>query len=107
MKHQTSSATDGGFIRAILLIIVALLILSYFGLNIREIVNSPAGRDNFSYTQELMIKVWEGYLKKPVSYVWNDVFIELIWEPAIDNLKQMRSGEAHDIQTDSTQIQIE
>jgi hypothetical protein len=56
-----------GFIRTILIIIIALLILSYFGLNIRTIVNSPAGSDNFSYVQEVMINVWDNYLKKPVN----------------------------------------
>ncbi len=88
-----------GFIRTIILIVVALLILSYFGFNIRDIVNSPAGRDNFSFTQEIMINVWNNYLKKPVMYLWNDIFLELIWEPAIDSLKKIKDGEPDSLQS--------
>ena len=79
--------TNKGLIRAIVLVIIALLILSYFGLNIREIVNSPAGKENFTYTQEIMVKAWNKYLKIPASYVWNDIFIKLLWEPNIGALK--------------------
>jgi hypothetical protein len=91
--------TNRGFIRTIIIIVIALLILSYFGLNIRDIVNSPAGRDNFSYTQEVMIKIWDNYLEKPVTYLWNDIFIELIWNPAIEALEEMRDGEPHPLQS--------
>lgn len=99
-KHSN----ERGFIRTIIIIVIALLILSYFGLNIRDIVNSPAGKDNFTYTQEVMIKVWNNYLKKPVTYLWNDIFLDLIWEPAIENLKKLRDGEPHDIQADAPTI---
>ena len=93
-----------GFIRTVIIIVVALLILSYFGFNIRDIVNSPAGRDNFSYTQEIMIKVWNNYLKKPVTYLWNDIFLELIWEPAIDALKKIKDGEPDSLQSSAPVI---
>ena len=86
------SATSRGFIRTILLIIVALLVISYFGLNIRAIVNSPAGKDNFTYTQEIMINIWNNYLKGPSTYLWNDIFLDLIWVPAIENLQKIKDG---------------
>ena len=79
-------------VRAIIVIIIALLILSYFGLNIRAIVNSPAGHENFTYVQELMLKIWNNYLKVPVMYLWH-LFIDLIWNPAIENLTKIKNGE--------------
>jgi hypothetical protein len=91
------SNTSGGFIRTILLIIIALLVISYFGLNIRTIVNSPAGKDNFTYTQEIMISVWNNYLKGPANYLWNDIFLDLIWVPAVENLQKIKDGEQDDI----------
>ncbi len=93
-----------GFIRTIILIVVALLILSYFGLNIRDIVNSPAGRDNFSFTQEIMINVWNNYLKKPVTYLWNDIFLDLIWNPAIEALTKIKNGEPDSLQSSAPVI---
>ena len=81
-----------GLVRTVIVIIIALLILSYFGLNIRAIVNSPAGHENFTYVQELMLKVWNNYLKVPVMYLWH-IFIDLIWNPAIENLTKIKNGE--------------
>lgn len=98
-----NTSGNQGFIRTVILIVIALLILSYFGFSIRDIVNSPAGRDNFSYAQEVMIKVWNGYLKKPVMYLWN-VFVEYIWEPAIENLAKMKNGEPTDLKTAGPRI---
>lgn len=89
----------GGILRLVIYIIIILLILSYFGLNIRAIVNSPTGQDNFTYVQQLMIDAWNGYLKKPVLYLWDDIFLDLIWEPAIENLQKMKDGQPTDIQT--------
>lgn len=86
------------------MIVIALLILSYFGLNIRAIVNSPAGQENFSYAQELMIKAWDGYLKKPVIYLWKDIFLDLIWNPAVENLTKIKDGEPDDLQSSAPEI---
>ncbi len=88
----------GGLLRMVIYIIVILLILSYFGLNIRAIVNSPTGQDNFTYVQQLMVDTWNGYLKKPVLYLWNDIFLDLIWNPAIDNLQKIKDGDPTNIQ---------
>lgn len=96
----------GGIVRTIILVVSALLILSYFGLNIRAIVNSPTGQDNFSYSQEIMIKVWNNYLKGPATYLWNDIFIKLIWNPAIENLTRMKNGEPDSIRTAAPTLPI-
>ena len=94
----------GGLVRLVIYIVIVLLIISYFGLNIRAIVNSPAGQENFTYVQELMINVWNGYLKKPVLYLWNDIFLKLIWEPAIENLTKIKNGEPDTIRTNAPTI---
>lgn len=45
-------------VKALLLIIIALVILGYFGYNLRDIVNSPSVRDNVVYVWELVVKLW-------------------------------------------------
>lgn len=59
-----------GFIRTIILIVIALLALSYFGFNLREIADSPTTKSNFGFVKEVIVKVWENYLKKPAAFVW-------------------------------------
>ena len=84
--------TNGGLIKTIVIIIVALLILSYFGFNLRNLANSPTTQDNFSYVWNAVSGVWNNYLKAPAIYVYN-IFIVYIWDPAINNLQNMKNNQ--------------
>lgn len=84
--------TDRGIIRTIIIIVVALLVLSYFGYNLRDIVNSPTSQSNFSYVGEVIGNVWNNYLKAPATYVWN-IFVVYVWEPAFDAMVKRKAGE--------------
>ncbi len=46
-------------IRFILLVIILILALSYFGISIRDIATSPAGQDNFSFVMMYVREGWE------------------------------------------------
>ena len=93
--------TNGGLIKWIILIIVAILILSYFGISIRGIVNSPTGQDNISYSTNIVVSTWDNYLKGPATYLWNQIFINLIWDPSIQSLENMKNGQPTNIQSNS------
>ncbi len=84
MKLRTP--TNRGLVKMIIVIVIALLILSYFGFNLRNIANSPTTQDNFSYVWGLIVHVWNDYLKTPAVFIWN-IFINYIWNPAINNLQ--------------------
>lgn len=45
-------------VKALLLIIVALVVLGYLGYNLRDIVDSPAVQDNLAYVWGLVVKMW-------------------------------------------------
>ena len=93
-----NTSTNRGFIKIILIIVVALLVLSYFGFSLRDLVNAPVTQDNFGYVASTTTTFWGKYLKNPATYVWNDVFITLIWNPAVDNIKRLNQGQPDDIQ---------
>lgn len=97
-------STNRGFIKWVIIIVVALLVLSYFGFSLRSLIDSPVTQDNFQYVATSTVTVWDKYLKKPASYVWNDVFINLIWGPAIDNLTKMKNSEPTNVQTNSPKL---
>lgn len=82
----TPISSNKGLIRTIVVIVIALLILSYFGFNLRSLADSPNTQDNFHYAINLIIDVWNNYLEKPVKYIWNDIFLKLIWQPALEAL---------------------
>lgn len=71
----------------IIVIIVVLLTLSYFGFNLRSLIDSPTTQDNFHYAINFIVDVWNNYLKTPFMYLWNDIFIKLIWTPVLNILQ--------------------
>ena len=88
----------------IILVIIALLILSYFGFNLRNLVNAPTTQDNFSYTSSFVVGIWNDYLKAPLSYIWNQVFIPLIWNPFIDNLTKMKNNQPTNVELSAPSV---
>src|SRR3990167_4565121 len=70
----------GGFIKTIVLIVIALIILGYFGYNVQDIVNSPTVQKNLNYAWDLTKYVWQNYLKIPAIFVWEKIIIGWGWD---------------------------
>ena len=81
---------ESGFAKLIILIVIAILILSFFGFNLRSIVESDTSKENFSYAWSWVVLVWDRYLSKPVTYFWNNIFIDLIWKTFVNSFERMR-----------------
>ena len=77
MKKNSNRQGSRGFIKMIILIVVALIVLGYLGFNLRNIVASPTVQDNFNYAKEVIVNIWNSYLKVPVDYLWNLIFNKL------------------------------
>lgn len=52
-------SNERGFVKTIVIIVVALLVISYFGLNLRQIISSPTTQDNFGYVWSQIVRVWD------------------------------------------------
>jgi flagellar basal body-associated protein FliL len=61
----------GGVLWTILIIVAILIVLGYFGFNMRNIVNSPVVQDNLGFAKEVALNIWNNYLKVSAIYVWN------------------------------------
>lgn len=46
-------------VRFIIVLAILILALSYFGISIRHIVESPSGSDNFSFVWNLIQNGWD------------------------------------------------
>jgi len=91
--------TNQGLIRTILIVLIAVLVLSYFGFNIKGIVESPLAQDNVSYVWGGVVAIWTNYLSRPILYFWNNIFIGVLWESflgAMDNIKNGRQPELNE-----------
>ncbi|OGZ03783.1 MAG: hypothetical protein A2648_02405 [Candidatus Lloydbacteria bacterium RIFCSPHIGHO2_01_FULL_41_20] len=95
------SRNKKGFIGRVFLILVAtFLILSYFNVDIKSIIESPSTQKNWSYVSAIGKTIWTGYLEKPTQYLWNNIFASFFKESflqSLTNLKAIKDGKATDI----------
>ena len=49
-------------LKLIVLILIGVLALSFFGITIQSIVNSPAGQANFSYIGHILTLGWDYFV---------------------------------------------
>jgi hypothetical protein len=88
-------------IKWIIILVIGLIILGYLGIDIRNVINSSTSQSNLGYVKEVVLHVWNTYLAKPAKYLWNEIFLKLVWSTAIDNLTKIKNGEPTNAQTSS------
>jgi len=74
MKHLNYQS---GLIKLVALIVVLVLIISYFGINIQKIAESEAGRANFAYIWSIcqqignwLLDLYQKYLASYLDPIW-------------------------------------
>lgn len=81
IDYINSPQRKKGLIRMIILIVIAIIIVSILGFDIRTAIEHPQTQENFSYIAQLFIDLWENYLADIWSVVWKIVgpIIEWLW----------------------------
>lgn len=59
-------------LRAIILIIILLLVLSFFGVSVQHIIESPTGQANFGYVGDLLALGWKDIVTF-VNSLWSSI----------------------------------
>lgn len=95
---------NGGFVKWILLILIAIIVLSYLGFDLRAIVESEGTQNNLMYVWGIGVIVWYEYLSQPVLYFWHNIFIDLLWESFIENMERIKAGQATTIEEMAPEI---
>ena len=75
---------------------ILILVLSYFKISLRGVVESPTAQENISYVQGSSKTFWDKYLKDPASYLWHDVIVDIFWKGFISNMERIRDGQPTD-----------
>ena len=88
----------------LLLGFVVILVLSYFKISVRSVVESPTGQDNISYIGGGTRNLWDDYLQKPASYLWNDIFINIFWQSFVNNMERIRDGQPTDYEVNAPAV---
>ncbi|MEA2112862.1 MAG: hypothetical protein U9P50_02730 [Patescibacteria group bacterium] len=87
-----------GLIKWILIIIIAIIVLSYFGFDLRSIIESDQTQGNLGYVWGGVVMVWDTYLSQPILYFWHNIFIDLIWDAFVENMERIKDGQPTTIQ---------
>ncbi len=57
---------------------IVLILLAYFGLNLRGIVASETFQDNWQFVSGLAIDIWTKYLSVALKFFWDKVVVPLM-----------------------------
>lgn len=95
-----------GLVRTVLIVLVAILVLSYFGFDIRGIVESPLAQNNIGYVWGFVVNIWNNYLSQPVTYFWNNIFIGILWESFTGALSHIKNGEQPQLNTSGPNVDL-
>ncbi len=85
-------ARKQGFLKILLVIIAAALILGYFKIDLKSTIESPTNQENAAYVKEKSTTLWEKYLEKPLTYFWKNIFVNLLWDAFVENMNRIKEG---------------
>ncbi len=68
----------GGLIMDIIIIVVILIVLGYFGVNINNVIHSQPVQANFAWFWSILQTIW-GWISGPVMWFWNTLIIGVLW----------------------------
>ncbi|MCR4274800.1 MAG: hypothetical protein NUW02_01995 [Candidatus Campbellbacteria bacterium] len=80
-----------GFIKIILIIVIALIVLGYFGLNITDILASPVVKENLAWFWNFLTHIWSTYLSGPATWLWNHL-IKLLWDMFVQGIGNLKAN---------------
>jgi len=87
--------------------VLIILVLSYFNISIKSVVESPIGQENVNYVGGGAKDLWTTYLAKPASYFWKDVLVNIFWKSFISNMERIRDGKPTDFDKAADNLKIQ
>tara|TARA_Y100000310_G_C20681301_1_gene816121 strand:- start:2087 stop:2389 length:303 start_codon:yes stop_codon:yes gene_type:complete len=78
---------QGGFIKAVIFVVIVLIILSYFGLNMKGVTEGETFQDNLDAAFSVSRKVYD-FVKPVFTFLWEKALEPYIFSPiknAIEN----------------------
>ncbi|MCX6757991.1 MAG: hypothetical protein NTZ44_03880 [Candidatus Nomurabacteria bacterium] len=91
---------NGGIsiLRILILAFLLIFVLSYFHVDIQSTVENPQTQSNLNYVRGQTESLWTHYLAGPAHYIWQDIFVNLLWSAFVTNMQRIRDGQPTDLQ---------
>lgn len=92
-KHMNNSQSKGS-LKWIIIIIVGLILSSYFfDFSVQDAVEDEQTQSNFKYIKNEVSEFYNEHIKEGVAFVWDEFFMELIWENFMSDVDLLQEGE--------------
>lgn len=104
MKNKKAGISILGLI---ILAVIVILVLGYFHVSIKAVVENPTSQDNINYVKGGTESFWDEYLAQPAHYLWQDVWVNIFWNSFIDNMKRIRDGQPTDLDKAVKNIEVQ
>ena len=85
----------------ILLAIIFVLVLNYFNVSIRVVVEE--GESGSTHLRGETKSLWNEYLKNPLESLWKFI-LEVFWEPFVSNMERLKDGKPSDFDISSPTV---
>ncbi len=85
-------------IKYAIIILVAIIVLSFFGYDLKKIIEAPTTQGNLNYVMSGVTYVWDNWLKQPIVYFWDKIFIGILWNAFVHNLGRIDQGAPTELQ---------
>ncbi|HEY0907978.1 MAG TPA: hypothetical protein VGE35_01375 [Candidatus Paceibacterota bacterium] len=91
-------------IKYIILALVAIIVLSFFGYDLKAIIEAPVTQSNLQYAGSGVSYVWNEYLKEPLTYLYKNVFIGILWNAFVHNLGRIDAGAPTELENAASRL---
>ncbi|HVT75293.1 MAG TPA: hypothetical protein VHD69_02690 [Candidatus Paceibacterota bacterium] len=84
-------------IKYVILALVIIIVLSFFGYDLRAIIEAPQTQSNLGYAWSGVSFVWD-HIKGPILYLYQNIFIGILWQAFVHNLGRIDAGAPTELQ---------
>ncbi|HVU06188.1 MAG TPA: hypothetical protein VHE10_00090 [Candidatus Paceibacterota bacterium] len=85
-------------IKYVILALIVIIVLSFFGYDLRAIIDAPLTQNNLHYAWGGITTVWN-YIKGPLLYLYNNIFLGILWQAFLHNLGRIDAGAPTELQS--------
>jgi len=72
---------EKGIIEIVVVIVLAIVMMSLFGVNLRAVIESETLQENFAYVKNFVAPVWDGYMVPALTFLWTNIFLPYMVAP--------------------------
>ncbi len=90
-------------IKYIILALIVVIVLSYFGYDLKAIVDAPVTQSNLGYVWSGVSWGWD-QVKGPVTYIYNNVIIGILWQAFVSNLGRINADAPTELQNAGSRL---